>query len=783
MCRHIIATFIFIICSVLLTAQINPFSITEFKVNHKNNTNLNKNLPDSIDNSNEIYFPPLYNQNHPVCNQVVSSYYMMSYERNLLLNLSSAFPENQLSVYYPWNYNNGGFGWSGSSYLQVFEMLDRTGIPSVETFWGDDIIDSIQWISGYEKYHSAMSNRLDEIYSIHLTDWEGIETLKGWLHNHLGERSPGGVAAVLGGYNWLSSLPVSSPHAGETVLYQWGLVASHARVIVGYNDSIRFDYNGDGQFTKDIDINNDGIVDLRDSEFGAFKYAESYGTEVGNNGFYWAMYKSFAEEYGAGGILNNVAYIIKPKIGYEPTLTADIELEYPKRNELQIGIGIAKNNLPTEIVKEFYFPTFNYQGGPHPMQGNGEAGSENIEFSFDISEVLSHVDSGEAFRLYLIINHAQPGNILNGSVKKFVINDHTGDKTVSFENKTPVSISDYEEFPLFHDIELNFSQLMIVQDSLTDIIPNEYFEKQLSATGGVPPYKWKLINDWGKSYANETFSIPETAKKISPETDFTGDTVIDLPFEFPFGNSSTSKLRVSARGYIIPAANIRMTTYFRDNLLYILQSTPIIAPLPRDESICYPDKGDGIWMSSSSEEVWIYWKISEENMDKSYGAEYAACLNSDGEITFHYGNTLLDTQFRKLFGVSLGDRISYDISDNDTYPSNAQTIQYIPLNNADVSLSTDGLLSGQITIPEGHSIKVKVEDSKNQFALKDLLQKDTISSNLPIKQISLFPNPCFNGVKIQTNDRLTYTFELFDLNGRSLHKTPVQHNSYINLRG
>ena len=31
--------------------------------------------------------------------------------------------------------------------------------------------------------------------------------------------------------------------------------------IVGYNDSIRFDYNGDGKYTNDVDQNEDGIID------------------------------------------------------------------------------------------------------------------------------------------------------------------------------------------------------------------------------------------------------------------------------------------------------------------------------------------------------------------------------------------------------------------------------------------------------------------------------------------------------------------------------------------
>ena len=777
----------FITCLLLflfggINAQISPYSIPDYPIGKPEKTSLLRNLPDSVDNSGEIYFPPLYNQVHPVCNQVVSSYYLMSYERNLILGLNSGLPENQMSVYFPWNFNNGGYGWYGSSYLQVFEMFEKTGIPSIKTFWGNDVIDPIQWMSGYDKYRSAMQNRLDNIYSIDLSDWEGIEIMKGWLHNHLGECSPGGLSAFMGGYNWLSTLPGSSPHSGETVLYQWGSVASHARIIVGYNDSIRYDFNNDGQYTKDTDINGDGIVDLKDSEFGAFKYAESYGTDVGNNGFFWAMYKTFAEEYGDGGILNKRAYVIKPKPNYQPLLTADVELEYPKRNQLQVGIGLARNNLPTEIIESFYFPIFNYQGGPRPMQGSGEQDAENIKFSLDISEILSFVDPGESFRLYLIINFAEPGNIQSGSVKNFTINNYTGDSPVNYENSNNVSMQDYQEFPLYHDLELNFSKLHIDQDSLTDINPNEYFEKQLSGNGGITPYKWHLIHDWARSTNTQSFSIPADAVKISPDAEFSGDTLLSIPFNFPFGNSSTNKIRISAQGYIIPDGELQMTTYFRDNLKYILESTPIMAPLPRDIATCYPENGDGIWMTTEESNVWIYWKYSEGNPENNHQAEFAVCLSSDGSIKFHYGEIALDPKFRKLYGVSLGDRISHNITDINSYPAANSLITFTPASLPDINLSETGLLSGAISDPESMSIKVKLEDDHGQFVLKDLLRGETEDSNFTEKEICIYPNPCSNGIKIRTGDGQKYQLELTDMYGRIIYKTVVFHNSYVNLR-
>ncbi|MBK7028999.1 MAG: hypothetical protein IPH45_07235 [Bacteroidales bacterium] len=100
--------------------------------------------------------------------------------------------------------------------------------------------------------------------------------------------------------------------------------------ILGYNDSIRWDYNGDGQYTNNIDLNGDGILNLKDWEIGGFKIANTYGN-VGNwanQGFAWATYKSFADNPASGGIWNNAAYIAYAKQDLTPKLTMKVSLKH-----------------------------------------------------------------------------------------------------------------------------------------------------------------------------------------------------------------------------------------------------------------------------------------------------------------------------------------------------------------------------------------------------------------------------------------------------------------------
>ena len=74
---------------------------------------------------------------------------------------------------------------------------------------------------------------------------------------------------------------------------------------VGWDDEIQYDFNDDGKFTNDQDINGDGKVDLRDWEKGALIMVNSWGIDWGNGGKAFVMYKLLAETVENGGIQSN----------------------------------------------------------------------------------------------------------------------------------------------------------------------------------------------------------------------------------------------------------------------------------------------------------------------------------------------------------------------------------------------------------------------------------------------------------------------------------------------
>ncbi len=772
----------FILCVPLGYAQTSLFDISEYPENQMSQKSMKQNLPAEIDNSELSFFPPIYNQEHAVCNQVCVSYYLMSYELNCKLSRDGSLPENQMSVYFPYNFNNGGYGWFGSNFLQTFDLAKRQGIPSRAVFGDTAHMDTITWMSGINKYKSALTNRAKTYYSIDLSTETGITKLKAWLYDHLNEDTFGGVALIMGGYNNLDNLPEASPYAGEQVLYKWGLVATHARIIVGYNDSIRYDINGDGEFTTNIDINEDGIIDIRDSEYGAFKYAESYGTETGNNGYYWAMYCTFADIPANGGVLNKAAYVMIPQIDYEPKLRAEIQLNYNQRNQLQIGIGLSTGNNLNQIEKHFYFPMVNYQGGPRPMQGFNVPGAEFFNYALDLTEILSHVNPGETFRLNFLVNTGDFANPGNGSIQSFSIVDCTENEEIYYQNTSEISISDYPEQPMHVDLSVDFNKLKLITDSLDYGSPGEFFQQQLACSGGTAPYNWSLVYDWDMALEALAFNLNTSAEKISPDESFDGEILVQLPFDFPFGNTTTNQIQVSARGYIMPSAEIEMGTYFRDYLRPMLINNPVIAVLPRDYTYVNSEKNDGIWMESSADVVRFYWKLSENNQPDSYAAEYAVSLYPNGNMEFHYGNISLSGTAEKIYGVSLGDRISHRLININRYPAEHSLLRFTPQTNPNISLSESGFLEGQITVPETMHLKIKIDDDDGQYIIHDLLQKDSAEIDLNKLEAGISPNPCNNKFLFTSNDNQNYELKIFDLQGKLVHKTTIQNNQYVNVQ-
>lgn len=88
---------------------------------------------------------------------------------------------------------------------------------------------------------------------------------------------------------------------------------SHSYTIVGYDDTIKCDINGDGFINPN-------------SEIGAFKIVNSWGDDWDNNGFLWVMYDTIYRESRTGTKLSDERTISMRNANYIDVAVKDIKL-------------------------------------------------------------------------------------------------------------------------------------------------------------------------------------------------------------------------------------------------------------------------------------------------------------------------------------------------------------------------------------------------------------------------------------------------------------------------
>ncbi len=747
-----------------------------------------KNLPSSVDLTSSIYFPPIYQQTHWVCNQVSASYYMMTYETNLAKGISSQNPNNVFSVYFPWNFNNGGSGWYGGHYILTMEMMKKFGVLLLHRSPADVVRDSSMWASGYDLYYEAMHNRIKDYYLIKTNTEAGIITLKSWIYNHSGSSDMGGLATFMANIaqNGDAHFPQGTPHAGEYVITKCGNDALHARTLVGYDDNICFDYNGDGQFTNNIDINGDGIVDIRDWEKGAFKFAESNGPTWQGNGCGWIMYKTFADAYGSGGILNNSVHIIEPNIGYKPLLTAKVKISHPSREAVKIMIGISSDTTANEPEYISDFPIFNFQGGNKFMQGGTSEQDKTIEFGLDLTEYLQYFNSQKSAKFFITFYEFDPNNSFSGKIENFSLIDYTGNIPVEkVYQQLPVNFVNNAKTTFtmkIEVIEVNSPKILSTSIPTHDINQQIWFP--LQAQGGTPPYKWELITYYEIDKQTQEYQS-FTGTKLTPNEYFDGELSLNLNFDFPINNYYTNKIKVHTNGIILPNHNTTHWTQFFHLVYPMFINEMMIAPFFRCNFVCDHSKEQGIWYQNNSNNVKIRWKVSELWAEQWTSAEFMATLYNDGKIEFHYGPQSLKRKYPDLGGVSFGYKNNHILCFLNDIPPNGTKFTITPYPKpATININQDGVIYGNMMDYYGYPISVKITDANNISDVRTFYLYTGIQNTVNNK-FGIFPNPAKDFISIKNADQnfhFDYDYIIYNLNSTPIKSGRISYvSSMINI--
>lgn len=417
-----------------------------------------KDLPVSVDNSTQPYFRSIFNQTDGSCSQASGIAYALTYELNYLRGLPSNTPQNQYPTHFTYNFLNNGSGQNGSNYFDGWDIAQQIGVPTVASYGGLASGGAQRWMTGYDMYYQAMQNRASEYFSISCSTPEGLETLKHWFNDHLDGSPVGGIAVFsAGATNYsMSYLPSGTPHAGQQVITAWGPQVNHAMTFVGYDDEICYDYNGDGQYTNDVDINNDGQVDMRDWEIGGLIVANSWSTWWGNSGKAYMMYKLLAENTTDGGVYLGRAHVVRPMATYEPQLAMRVKLKHASRQRVMVAAGISADVNADQPEYFNPFPAFCFQGGDYYMRGGYSPEDKIIEAGFDISHLPEKVGGSAVAKFFLMVQEIDPyNNIEDGQILEFSIIDYANGGTEHVCEQQNVTMSGITQLTIVMNVNTN----------------------------------------------------------------------------------------------------------------------------------------------------------------------------------------------------------------------------------------------------------------------------------------------------------------------------------------
>ncbi|MFH0762161.1 MAG: T9SS type A sorting domain-containing protein [Bacteroidota bacterium] len=730
-------------------------------------------LPYAVNNTEKKYFPEVFGQYGMSCNQASSIGYVLNYELNRLRNLSSLEQENLCSPGFVYNFlNNCSYG-IGVSYFDSWEVVKTAGCASFMDypyyFEGKST-----WMSGYDKYYRAMQNRITMNYSLPVGTPEGLQILKYYLYDHFEDSPDGGVGSIQIASGGWAYEDWTDPESGERwpVIYTFGNEVGHALTIAGYNDSVRLDINGDGWCTNDIDINDDGVVDMCDWEIGALLIVNSWGQGSFNGGKAYILYSVLTRHGNNGGIWGRSVHIVKAVERYTPQLTMRVVMRHEQRNKIRILAGIANDTSAQKPQQVIGYPMFNFMGDDSPL-GDPDNAEDSLRFEFglDITPLLTGLESGQPVKFFLVVEEDDPLDKVSGRVDEISVVHYNGEpeEYLSVEKNTPLVDNGFTYIPV--TCAINYNRITVDQPAQTSCEYGESFSIGLQASGGTAPYRWELVKDYKEKTFINTFEELSGDTLADIRDDYQFDQ-IELPFDFPFYGQTYQSVITDLKGAIhFDNAYFQYPYMVFEDLVFKIRKSIV----PFNAEIGINTVEDRLICRKTDSVVTIQWQVSYDSGTKTYPVSFSVSLYPDGTIEYLYGSRSIPAKgdYDWVAGISNGDgRFFKFASVNQTRMIFENFgIRFTPDDYPDdLSLTDEGLLSG-VARDTNHiwNIRVKVTDSYNQ-AQYAAIPVSTVNWEETGMLDQNYPNP-FNrstAITFRIPEESDVTLEIRDFEGRKV---------------
>jgi C1A family cysteine protease len=376
-------------------------------------------LPASVDNSLLSSFPEIRSQGGlGSCAAFASTYYLMTHEYCLVEGCDASGSEDgtKFSPKFTYNLINGGED-GGSWITTAFSVMLDHGAPTWEEFpyvgSRSDPLNYRGWMTDAASWTTALSRRMHEAGEVQNVDTnEGLTLLKQKLLNgHVLN-----IATYVNSwqYTTLSDDPSTSDDddtAGQQVAeYVNGTNGAHAMTVVGYDDTVW------------IDLNGNETVDA--GEKGALKIANSWG-KWKEDGFVWFAYDALRAASAVAGVVDDPsrrqgfwydeAYWMTARSDYQPIAVAEFTLQHAQRDQLRVYVGTSEVGGSTPTNPRYPSAIY-WKGGPHALDGSSTV--SDASFSFDLSDL---VEGSTARRWFVVVDDWTSGDA--SAVQSVVVRD------------------------------------------------------------------------------------------------------------------------------------------------------------------------------------------------------------------------------------------------------------------------------------------------------------------------------------------------------------------------
>jgi hypothetical protein len=353
-------------------------------------------LPDHVDNSTMQGFPPIGNQgNLGCCSAFSMTYYVLTHMVNFTYNRLGSDPANQCSP--KWTYDLIVNGTDQSTdFTHVFRIVTKNGCASWKQFPYDQTCAS--WCTIDTVWRSALKYRIGQIGTCGLLQSsDQMTSLKQVLANgYVVGFSTSITDWKLIKIKQSSSSSVNNSYVGKDIVAWTTGGCDHAMTIVGYDDRIW------------ADINGNGVVDS--GELGALRIANQWGTSYEDHGYMWIAYDALTKQSKVPGYVNSSkgdliveTKWITVKPNYSPRLIAQCSLNHAKRDQITVTLGYSPTSRTTPVATWKSEAVF-AKGGD--LAFNGATTAMDGSFAFDYTDLIdsNKLATATTWRWYIMLS-------------------------------------------------------------------------------------------------------------------------------------------------------------------------------------------------------------------------------------------------------------------------------------------------------------------------------------------------------------------------------------------